>query len=246
MAYTPPVARILAPDQAEFDQALAILDPADHAALLELGEKPETPFSLIRPFVKPGPEVMDVVQYSLGMVLRDAASTANWTNAAVKKSEYTGATFFDGEPVAIAIGDVFKKITPFALAVKKCAALPESAKRPVSANIARFTTGNPLKRRIYIGLGMLSGDKALLQEYNAADACGHEYLFDSGRVRARLASARLAYILEEKPEGRRSSFVPAVAMKRYVEDFIPERTPLVLDRVRLVVHSNGSPYDTLK
>jgi hypothetical protein len=238
--------RILQPTPQEFDQALAVLHPHDHAGLLELAEKPDTPFSLIRRFIEPDPEVMDAVQHGLAVVMQASGGLVTWNNAAVKKVEYTGATYFDGEPTALTAGDVFKNISPFALAVKKCAALTQIATQPAAGKVEKFITGSQTKRRIYVGLGMLCEDE-VLRDYNAADAVGHQLLFTGARTDAGRIPAHLAYILEEKPDGPRSSFVPAGVMKKHVEGFIPVGSPVQLDRVRLVVHSDGnSPYDKLK
>jgi hypothetical protein len=237
--------RILQPTPAEFDQALAILDPADHAGLLMLSEKPDSLFLLARPLIDPPQEVLEPLQNDLATMLGQHGAEHSWTSAGVKKPEYTGATYFDSELAVLSKDDAFRRINGFALAVKLCASLPETAARPETGTVEKAASSTPYKPRILTWLGLAC--RASVEEYSRVETLTNRLLYNGPAVAATRSRAYLAYIYEEKPGGHRNSFVPGKVMHERAEEAVPRGTAVALDRVRLFVHPEGvSTYRRVK
>ncbi|HSX34873.1 MAG TPA: hypothetical protein VLF62_04485, partial [Candidatus Saccharimonadales bacterium] len=167
--------RIVTPTPEEFDQALAILHPADHASLLALGEKPDLPFLLVRPFIDPPQEVLEPLHDDIARILQVHGAEHTWTSAGVKKPAYMGATHFDGELAAIGKEDLYQRISGLALAVKMCAALPQTATQPQTATSEKASSSSPNKTRVLTWLGLAC--EAGVIEYNIVDGLANRLLY---------------------------------------------------------------------
>jgi len=236
-----------APTPAEFDSALAVLNPEDKQKLVTFDADRFASFSLVRQCIEPESDVIGDMQGNLAEALFTHPGLPTWTSAGVKQPKYVGVTYLDGDKVAMARGDYHMAITGFALAVKMCAALPATAAQPVEAEVGKILSTPSNKPRIYITLGILC--KAALAEYNAANAPVQRFLFKAHKQYdpPMRAPGHLAYVFEEKHGIERNSFLPAARMKETVEQAMPPGKKLLLDRVRLFLHPKGtSPYVKIK
>jgi len=226
----------------EIMRARALLTPQDFAALGELRSNPDATFSLLRPLVTPGTELFDPLQNDLATQLQDRSS--EWARAAVKKAEYIGLTFADGEPHAapVSLRNLGKNNLP--VAIKLCSALPNSVTQPLPVQIekigtTRITDGRPY-RFLWLGMATTIG----LKEANAADrfvtALGGR---DQRQHPATRVHANLLYAYRTRGE----QVMNMIQQTEYVQQLIPRGTAAELGRLRLIVHQpDESPYAKLQ
>jgi len=238
--------RIEAPTKQEFDQAMKVIHPDDRATLLELSDQPDAYFSLARPITSPTSQPVSNMQANVTEDIRNHPHGENWTIAAVKLPEYVGATYLDGDPIAIAQGEPFlERISGFALATKMLAALPKTATKPVTATVEKIVNGSPLKRRIYTTIGLLC--VTAQDEMHSTHAISHPFLFANATLPSKRVPAHLAYIYEAKEEGLRKSSIPVASLKETISRTMPEGSTVELAPVRLFMHPAGtSPYTKIK
>ncbi|HSX34872.1 MAG TPA: hypothetical protein VLF62_04480 [Candidatus Saccharimonadales bacterium] len=226
-----------APTAPEFDQALAILHPADHAGLVTLSENPDMQFSLVRPLIEPAPDSLQDMQDDIAGVLQGHARFLYWHSAGVMETKYMGATYFDGEPYAQSSPALFQGVSSFGLAIELCNMLPQTAANPTAGVIDKVCITTPRRERCSIWLALACD--AAVAEYQSI----HPAVESNATTPPSRAVARLGYIRKEGMD----SYIPAASIRERVERSVPPSTPVQLDRVRLFLHPKGtSPYRKLK
>lgn len=217
---------------------MTLLDPQDHAALERLEANPGDSFSLLRHIVSPDPESLQPLQHDLAGLL--CSPQAGWVYAGVKKPEYIGAAFFDGEARMLPERLVERGISNYALAANMCGALPDSVVEQLTATVDKVSSNHSKHLRSFLWLGLLTAtglEEARIADETLYGMYGARKLLPSVRV-----PVRLMYAVKEKGQ-----HVPLPDMMERTKQAVPEGSSVTLGRLRLVVHPKGeSPYDQLQ
>jgi hypothetical protein len=223
------------------EHAGRMLHPDDAAAFEMLADMPDANFTLGRPQVEPSQAVMEPLQDYIGAVLSSHERFAQWPSAKLVKPPEIGAVYFDSAARIGVDGRRARPVGNLALAVSLCAALPESAARPIPGVMEKVRVNADARNGI-VPIRLSASGQEGLAEFKAVRN-RTDVMFRHSHD----TPIRFTVPLAQVDRGQANTFFPAALIAKGVLAVIPHGALMQFDRVRLQVYPPGtSQYRDLK